>query len=812
MPALYLKTIFIAGLLLPAVICGRAYGQGEDNTWIFGINAGLNFNGGSPVPVFSNMYTHYASASVSDVNGRLLFYTDGIWVWNRNHRLMPNGFSLNPVPYIYSYNITQGALIIPFPDVPDKYYVFSLVGNNIGGGVDRSTNRLYYSVVDMTGDGGLGDVDPGQKGILLDTTLKERMTAVVGENCNVWLLVQSRISAVSIRAYEITAAGINTTPVISGYFSSRTSNLDFGSMAAAPNRKKIAVTLNGPNGLWCSFGQEVVGMVLDFDPTTGVCSNPVWLETDRSLCDIGGKGIAFSPDNSKVYVVSDIKATAGHSRVYQYDLSSGNQSIISLSQINILSPHPSRHLRLAPDGKIYIGRPGGPTVRGQLKVIDQPNLPATSFGFSLSDIYLLNGSYLGGGGLPNVVPVIRRDTVRHAYQVFNCFHPHPVRLTASDTSGRDYRWYDGSGNTFMEVNTPGIYSVEYNMPGCRYYVDTFILRYIPLPEITTAPHCTGKPGGAFIRNAPGDTTTYTYTWLDVTGARLKSRTSQTGDSITGLDGGTYSVRIIAGECDTTLSFTIEALPPPDASFTADSIVCKGVPLAFENAAPAVRYQWDFGDGHMADTADPVHTYDTPGNYTVTFTAEDVEGCRNTTAKMIEVRSFSLGLDASAEIVDAGTVVELYTRAGDPYMITAWRPEYLFHNQTVRDQSIRADSTRQYIVTGYDEAYGCPDTAVVTVSVRSVVQLPTAFTPDGDGRNDRFRPVIVQQKGVVIRYLQVYDRWGKLIWEARGTDALWGWDGTYAGTPAQVGVYFYTAEIDIPGRPPELRKGEVTLVR
>src|SRR5687768_1932810 len=82
-----------------------SFSQKEANIWFFGTNAGLDFNSGSPVAITGGMInTHEGCASVCDANGDLLFYSDGITVWNKNHQVMPNGSGLSG-----DYSSTQSA-------------------------------------------------------------------------------------------------------------------------------------------------------------------------------------------------------------------------------------------------------------------------------------------------------------------------------------------------------------------------------------------------------------------------------------------------------------------------------------------------------------------------------------------------------------------------------------------------------------------------------------------------------------------------------------------------------------------------------
>lgn len=109
--------LFLLNLLFTIVL----FGQNQANNWYFGQNAGINFSNGIPVALDDGVLnTPEGCSTISDSNGNLLFYTDGIDVWNKNHQLMPNGTGL-----LGSISSTQSGIIIPHPGNINLYYVFS---------------------------------------------------------------------------------------------------------------------------------------------------------------------------------------------------------------------------------------------------------------------------------------------------------------------------------------------------------------------------------------------------------------------------------------------------------------------------------------------------------------------------------------------------------------------------------------------------------------------------------------------------------------------------------------------------------------
>jgi hypothetical protein len=153
-----MKNILIICLLFSTVI---AFSQKETNNWYFGENAGVSFSSGSPVALTNGaLVTREGCAAISDKNGNLLFYTDGVTVYNKNHSIMQNGTDLKG-----HSSSTHSAIIVPNPSDTRVYYIFTV---DAQGGA----NGLQYSVVNITLDGGLGGVTSKNNLIVTPTTEK----------------------------------------------------------------------------------------------------------------------------------------------------------------------------------------------------------------------------------------------------------------------------------------------------------------------------------------------------------------------------------------------------------------------------------------------------------------------------------------------------------------------------------------------------------------------------------------------------------------------------------------------------------------
>ena len=383
----FFKTYFLIYLLSFA---NAMFSQGEANKWYFGQNAGLDFTNGNPIPITnSKMYTDEGSASISDASGKLLFYTDGTAVWNRLNDTMPNGKGL-----MGDASSTQSSVIIKKPGSSDHYYIFTA-----NDGFKMLTvppvykNPFCYTEVDMSANGGLGDVVPTKKNVVLFDSTCEKITGV--RHCNntdVWVITHDYGSN-AFRSFKVTAAGVEATPVKSfvGPKIDTGSSGFAGQLKAYTNGKKLAMA--------CFTG---IVSLFDFDQSTGVVSNAI---TFNPLKLAGNPyGVEFSPDGTKLY--ASTYYTPGI--VYQMNLCAGSGDSVSIANSPIVVgtslSSSLGSLQLGPDNKIYVARwdenLGG--LFNTLGRINNPNAVGVACGFA-DNVVPLAGK-ISGLGLPNFVP------------------------------------------------------------------------------------------------------------------------------------------------------------------------------------------------------------------------------------------------------------------------------------------------------------------------------------------------------------------------------------------------------------------------
>lgn len=346
------------------------FAQGAKSNWYFGKGAGIVFSADSATATNSRLFTEEGSATLSDQNGQLLLYTNGITVWNRNHRVMPNGNGL-----MGGKSSTQSALILPKPGSDSTYYIFTT-------DIQAQSNGLRYSVVDMTKADGNGDIVTRNNFLIAPAT--EKLTAVRHSNNRDWWVIAHRWNSNGYMAFLVSAEGVSVQPVMS----------NVGTVHGGPNRKAIGYLSASPDGtklasaLWDSDSNFEI---LSFDRSSGKVSNPILLKGYEEAY-----GVVFSPDGTKLYGSAN-GVGGGKAQVIQFDLTSGNADAIAKSAVVVGTSASPRigALQLAPDGKIYVARQDN----NYLGVISNPNAKGTA------STYTDNGFHLGKQksdlGLPN---------------------------------------------------------------------------------------------------------------------------------------------------------------------------------------------------------------------------------------------------------------------------------------------------------------------------------------------------------------------------------------------------------------------------
>lgn len=362
-----MKIQFLSILLISV---STAFSQGESNNWYFGENAGLNFSTSTPTVLNDGQtFCREGVAVASDSAGSLLFYSDGVSVWNKNHNTIPNGTGLNG-----HVSSTQSAIIVKQPGANSKWYIFTTPDK------DASSVGFRYSIIDMSLDNGNGAVVAGSKNVLIDNNTAEKVCYIQSNKDTLWI-IHHQWNNNTFKAYLLTAQGIQS-PVVSnvgGIVGGNIAN-SVGYLKASPSGNRIAMcvmdyTYDNPSNKRVE--------VFNFSKSTGQISSPLVLQSPAvSSNGAGYYGVEFSPNESYLYVSHIIPGA-----VYQYNLSLPTPLQIENSRLQLLYDENIYYgaLQLAPNGKIYVAKEYQTT----LDVINQPDVLGSGCD------YQINGQSLG---------------------------------------------------------------------------------------------------------------------------------------------------------------------------------------------------------------------------------------------------------------------------------------------------------------------------------------------------------------------------------------------------------------------------------
>ncbi len=692
------RYIILSFLFLPPLVI---FAQKEGAIWHFGNYAGLDFKSGTPVVIHGGQTnTIEGVATISNSSGDLLFYTDGMKVWNRLHQVMPNGTGLNG-----HVSSTQSAIIVPKIGDVGRYYVFTI--DDYG-----SPQRLQYSVVNMNLDGGSGDLE--SKNIPVINGVSEKLTAV--RHCNqrdIWIITHSTFGN-TYYAFLLDSSGLNTTPVVSQTGSSLL-GLSLGYLKASPDGKKLA----------CA-NWMVNADISEFNNITGTISNTYSLFPNPSDTSYRVYGIEFSPNGKLVYASTYFVGPSPNAHwgdlLLQYDVSLATPASVRASKRIIAEQLWITNfmaLQIAIDGKIYMAK----IDQKEIAAIDHPNVYGLGCGYISSAIQFTVSYEKSMAGLPNFIQsyFFKRDSF--SYNTIDCpgnkinFHK------AATPAGGSFVWDFGDPSSgpdnFSTLESP---THVYASPGQH---EVQLITYTPCGSDTIRQLVETYPlmvnlgadslicdGGTKQLIAGATSDPYQYLWQD----------SSTGRTYPVSSPGTNWVEIKnpAG-CTLRDSIRIDYQHKPDFSLGPDQFICPGKTIYLNpNVDPSWQLRWQDG------SSSPTYTVTQPGLYSLRAT----NGC------------------GSAQ-----------------------------------------------------------DEVLIYKGVCNVF-VPTAFTPNGDGKNDLFK--ILGTENVSSFRLRVFNRYGATVFET--TDKTKGWDGTYQGKYLPGGYIYMLEYKNLTSSESQKLKGSFVLIR
>jgi gliding motility-associated-like protein len=268
---------------------------------------------------------------------------------------------------------------------------------------------------------------------------------------------------------------------------------------------------------------------------------------------------------------------------------------------------------------------------------------------------------------------------------------------------------------------------------------------------------------------------------------------------------------VDGACSDSFTDSVVVFAEPDVGFIQSVNVCVGGEVSFVSTSTAptpLTYQWNFNDSPVSSDSAFTWSFAEVGSYSVSLTVRTDSGCvaERTLQGVAPVQVYPLPVAAfvvdplEVSLLDPEVMIE--DRSQDA---VAWT--YVVEGRVFEEPDLSytfTDGGRRVITLTVESENGCVDTTsrVVTVSDH-LLYIPTAFTPDGDGLNDVWQPSV---RGARLYELQVFDRWGQLVFST--TDPRAGWAGDGAGE----GLYNYVVRLAEFGADRKEYRGHFTLLR
>ncbi|MFT3945455.1 MAG: PKD domain-containing protein [Agriterribacter sp.] len=422
------------------------------------------------------------------------------------------------------------------------------------------------------------------------------------------------------------------------------------------------------------------------------------------------------------------------------------------------------------------------------------------------------------------------------YKTYGCV---PLTVDFIDTlqKGTLYIWDFGDGN--KDTTTTASSSNTYN------HVGDYLVRLISVDSgkciISDTSYTNirvrqdkAELGVAYVKLPPCESLRYRFANTSVAPAgkpfKADSFTWDFGDGsspvLAGLDSithefpapGTYNVSLILTDTNycngpDTFKIVMRVAPNVKARFETNPDGCAPHLAEFNNTSEAgLHFYWSFGDGSpVVDEFSPTHEYTNPGSYTIKLVVVDSMTCNisDSVSQTINVWDSPTAGFTFSPISPQENMPATFTNTS----LNAIRYRWLFGDG---DTSNLINPTHQYNATAtFDVAlvafnqYGCTDTAYAQVSaiVSPLIAVPSAFSPNGDGVNDK---VYVRGFAIAKMMFRIYNRWGQVVFQT--TDRNQGWDGKFKGALQPMDAYAYTLEVEFSDGTKATKKGDITLLR
>ncbi|GAA4446883.1 hypothetical protein GCM10023091_40870 [Ravibacter arvi] len=560
--------------------------------WYFGNGTGLDFQGSPPRPIAGEANTREGTSVISNSKGELLFYTDGITIYNADDQKMPC-LSGDCKDLRGSKESTQSVLIVPQPTCRGCEFLYNVFTTS---SIRDNEKVLTVSVVDMRQKEGKGAII--EQNTILHANTTERLVSSRNDQDTTYWTISHDFGSNTFRIFHATAAGLVESGTFSGGISHERETQGEGQMkfsaADSSGQRQLAVVVPGPDRNYV----ELFG----FNDQDGTMSFIRQLDLGKSPPT--AYGVEFSTDRSKLYV-SFMGNDTTASKLVQYDLNANDDKLIVSSAMTVDSVQNLifGSLQAAPDGKIYMA------VKDQdyLAVIGEPN-DSTRVLSRLE--YDRKGQPLGGKnsqlGLPNFVQNFTMPSDGPGFSAEGFCVEEPTNFTITplcDPLKDTYTWNFGDGTSMSGKETE--MSHTYTVAG-KYTVtlharndcaDTLFTQEIEIYDVPkdlelgdNLEVC--KTSHVLESNVPAKN----YVWVDLNTRRIVGRDRKHTVYFPGGRFALYAWNDPDGQCIFGDTVSIMMRRPPALDLGPDLTMCRDSSLTIRTPGQAwQQFLWNNGE-------------------------------------------------------------------------------------------------------------------------------------------------------------------------------------------------------------------------
>lgn len=805
-------------ILLFFFCAGVSQAQNTYNMWYLGDNVGLDFNTEPP----STLFDSYAKglknyATICDNKGEMLFYTDGITVWNKNHNTMQNGFALKG--QIYDTLWGRRTMIVKQPGNHNMYYVFTI--HYTASSYMDLNEGVSYALVDMDMDGGYGAVIA--KNIILLPKSSGRLTGVVHRNNkDVWIAADVSGSD-TMYIFKLSSSGLSKPILVKrnisiSYWGEPDKVRGMGQMKFSADGRHLVY------GVESTDSDSTLIQVLDFDNNTGLTGNA------RNIVNLPPSSISgceVSPNGKLLYVSFGFPYGVYQIPLDSIDTAADFWKVTTKLFFNSQYIH-FGHLQLGPDGKIYLATntsdsaisvihfpdSAGISCKPSFKELKLPRKQRSTFPSMVqSQIYyptqIESDTFCQGDSTQLQLKYAQADSVfwdfgdgqylrsmrmtcSHLYadsgthavralvylktgktsqvqkQVYVQYIKRPrlgadtilcsgdsLNLIAADASISRYLWQNGDTLSMHTASVAGPYWVEVANAHCRLR-DTIQIQY-------------GKKPLVYL----GNDTAFCHRFSKIlnAGSGFKDYRWNTGErtfSIAANQKGIYSVQVLDSNlCNAADTIVLDEVMKPDITQITDSQTCRFAYLSV-NRQNGINYLWSNGD------TGTVSKVETKGLYVVNAQHPFCSNADSIYIDSIPEYTLRLGPDT--------------TLCAPVQLKSGLNGTYLWSTGQTSPSIYVSDPGLYWLRVQKNQ---CESTDSIQLRPCGEMQyfVPNAFSPNADLNNQVFK---VYGSNIQSIHIQIFNAWGEQLADIEGTDPAW--DGSFEGQICPQGLYLYKIQL------------------